>query len=45
MYVSSNISGVPILQLSKKLIPFWLIMIAVLLLVTFVPAVTGIFIQ
>ncbi|MDF2892105.1 MAG: siaT 1 [Clostridia bacterium] len=45
MYVSSNISGVPILQLSKKLIPFWLIMITVLLLVTFVPAVTGIFIQ
>ncbi|WP_216638034.1 TRAP transporter large permease [Bacillus sp. FJAT-29814] len=40
MYVASNISGVPILQLSKKLIPFWLIMIAVLLLITYVPAIT-----
>lgn len=40
MYVSSNISGVPILKLSKSLIPFWIIMIAVLLLITFVPALT-----
>ncbi|MDF2522101.1 MAG: siaT 1 [Clostridia bacterium] len=40
MYVSSNISGVPILKLSKKLLPFWGIMIGVLLLITYVPAVT-----
>lgn len=45
MYVSSNISGVPILQLSKKLLPFWGIMIAVLMLVTYVPAITTIFIR
>ena len=45
MYVASNISGVPILPLSKKLLPFWGIMIAVLLLVTYVPAVTTIFIH
>jgi len=43
MYVSSNISGVPILQLSRKLIPFWLIMIFVLLIVTYVPSLTTIF--
>lgn len=45
MYVSSNISGVPILQLSKKLLPFLAIMIMVLLLVTYVPAVTLAFIK
>jgi C4-dicarboxylate transporter DctM subunit len=43
MYVSSNVSGVPILTLSKKLIPFWIIMVTVLLLVTYVPGLTGIF--
>jgi len=40
MYVASNISGVPILQLTRKLVPFWLIMIFVLLLVTYVPQIT-----
>lgn len=45
MYVSSNVSGVPILQLSKKLIPFWIIMITVLLLVTYIPGLTTIFIK
>jgi C4-dicarboxylate transporter DctM subunit len=40
MYVASNISGVPITTLSRKLVPFWLIMIAVLMLITFVPAIT-----
>ena len=45
MYVASNISGVPILPLSKKLMPFLAIMIAVLLLVTYVPIVTTIFIR
>lgn len=45
MYVASNISGVPILPLSKKLMPFLAIMITVLLLVTYVPAVTTIFIR
>lgn len=43
MYVASNISGVPIMELSKKLLPFWAIMIAVLMLVTFVPEITTIF--
>lgn len=41
MYVASNISGVPITQISKSFVPFWLIMLAVLMLVTFVPAFTG----
>lgn len=45
MYVSSNISGVPILQLSKKLLPFWAIMVAVLMLVTFVTPITMFFIH
>ncbi|MBF7095633.1 TRAP transporter large permease [Alkalibacter mobilis] len=44
MYVASNISQTPILQLSKKLMPFWLIMITVLMLVTFVPAITLLFV-
>lgn len=45
MYVASNISGVPILRLAKSLIPFWLIMIGVLMLVTFVPGLTTFFIK
>ncbi|RIW29184.1 TRAP transporter large permease [Bacillus salacetis] len=45
MYVASNISGVPVMQLSKKLMPFWFIMIAVLLLVTFIPGITTFFIE
>lgn len=44
MYVTSNISGVPIFRLSKSLIPFWLIMIGVLLAITFIPGLTAVFI-
>lgn len=40
LYVGSNVSGVPIGRLSKSLVPFWVIMITVLLLVTFVPSLT-----
>ncbi|GIO28111.1 TRAP transporter large permease [Ornithinibacillus bavariensis] len=40
MYVASNISKVPILELSRKLIPFWIIMIFIAILVAFVPAIT-----
>lgn len=40
MFVASNISGVPVLKLAKNLLPFWLIMIFVLLIITFVPSVT-----
>ena len=40
MYVISNISGVPIPQLSRSLVPFWGIMLFVLLLVTFIPEFT-----
>ncbi|WP_321447192.1 TRAP transporter large permease [uncultured Cohaesibacter sp.] len=40
MYVAANISGVPALKLTKSFVPFWMIMIAVLMLVTFVPAFT-----
>lgn len=43
MYVASNISEVPILKLSKKLMPFWIIMITVLLMVTFIPPITLLF--
>ena len=35
MYVASNISGVPIMRLSRCLVPFWAIMLLVLLLVTY----------
>jgi len=45
MYVASNISGVPIPTLSKKIMPFVLIMIFVLLLVTFIPGLTTFFIS
>lgn len=45
MFVSSKVSGVPILKLSRSLIPFLLIMITVLLLVTFIPGITTFFIK
>jgi len=41
MYVASNISGVPIIQMSKSFVPFWAIMLFVLMLVTYVPGFTG----
>lgn len=41
LFVASNISNVPILELSRKLIPFWIIMIIVTLLVAFVPGLTN----
>ncbi len=40
MYVASNISGVPILKLSRSLMPFWCIMFLVLALVTYWPGLT-----
>lgn len=40
MYVASNISGVPIGRLSRSLIPFWLVMLTVLALMTYCPALT-----
>ena len=41
MYVGSNVSGVPIPKISRALIPFIGIMLAVLMLVTYVPAFTS----
>lgn len=41
MYVGANVSQVPILKISKALLPFIGIMFAVLMLVTYVPAFTG----
>ena len=41
MYVGSNVSGVPIKDISRALMPFIGIMIAVLLVVTYVPAFTS----
>ena len=40
MYVASNISGVPMTRLTRSLLPFWTVMIAVLMLVTYVPGFT-----
>lgn len=41
MYIASNISGVPIPRLTKCMFPFLLIMLAVLMLVTYVPGFTS----
>ncbi len=41
MYVGSNVSGVPIKQISQALMPFIGIMILVLLMVTYIPAFTS----
>ena len=41
MYVGSNVSGVPIPQISRALLPFIAIMLGVLMIVTYVPAFTG----
>ncbi len=41
MYVASNISGVPIPRLSRSLYPFWIVMLVVLMLVTYVPGVVS----
>lgn len=40
LYVASNVSGVPLGKLSMQMVPFWLIMITVLLMVTFIPEMT-----
>ncbi|MQL52066.1 TRAP transporter large permease subunit [Desulfofundulus thermobenzoicus] len=40
LYVSSNISGVPLINLSKAMLKFWAVMLFVLALVTYVPALT-----
>jgi C4-dicarboxylate transporter DctM subunit len=40
VFVASNISGVPIGKLFKSLIPFWAIMLFVLMLVTYIPIIT-----
>ncbi|GHS94925.1 hypothetical protein AGMMS50276_08800 [Synergistales bacterium] len=41
MYVASNISGVPIGKLTRSLVPFWGIMLFVLMLVTYIPGITS----
>lgn len=41
MYVGSNISGVPILKISKALLPFILVMLIVLMITAYVPAFTS----
>lgn len=41
LYVASNISGVPLARLSVKMAPFWAIMLTVLLLITYIPAMTS----
>ena len=41
MYVASNISGVPIPRLSRSLVPFWLVMLTVLMLITYVPGIVS----
>ncbi|WP_218139923.1 TRAP transporter large permease subunit [Loktanella fryxellensis] len=41
LYLASSISGVSIMKLSRAMLPFWVIMLAVLMLVTFVPGFTS----
>ena len=41
MYVASNISGVAIPRLSRSLVPFWLVMLTVLMLITYVPGIVS----
>lgn len=41
LYVSSNVSKVPLGRLSMRMMPFWCVMILVLLLITYVPALTN----
>ncbi|WP_128254756.1 TRAP transporter large permease [Falsirhodobacter deserti] len=41
MYLASSISGVPILRLTRAFLPFWGIMLGVLMLVSYWPAFTG----
>lgn len=40
LFVGSGISGVKIERLTKEMLPFYLVMLIVLLVVTFVPQVT-----
>ncbi len=40
MYVASNISGVPMGRLTRAFVPFWMIMLLVLMLVTYLPGFT-----
>ncbi len=40
LYVSSNVSGVPVEKIMKQAAPFYLIVIITLLLITFVPAIS-----
>lgn len=40
MYVASNISGVPMGRLTRSFVPFWAIMLLVLILVTYIPGFT-----
>lgn len=40
LYVSSNVSGVPLGTLSRGMLKFWAVMILVLALITYIPALT-----
>jgi len=40
MYVASNVSGVSMARLTRSLLPFWGVMLGVLMLVTYVPGFT-----
>ncbi len=40
LYVSSNVSGVPVEKIMKQAIPFYLVVLAILMLITFVPAIS-----
>ncbi len=40
LFVASNVSGEPMGKLSKAMIKFWCVMLTVLLLITYVPALT-----
>ena len=40
LFVASGLSGLPFNQVSKQVLPFLLVMLAVLMAVTFVPGIT-----
>ncbi|MFT6307496.1 MAG: C4-dicarboxylate transporter DctM subunit [Halioglobus sp.] len=39
-FVASNISGVSIEELSRGILPFFVVMVALLMLITYVPAIS-----
>lgn len=45
LYVAQSISGVPVLQLAKKALPYILMFFLALLLITFIPPISTVLIH